>query len=106
MLYRASMNYPTPGGASAETMAVRVSIHDGRRTGLPGWESCGFELMIHRSSLTDWDDDGEMASNRHETVTFQCHAHPLGEGLNENDRRSSCPWPLWTMFSRAPSESV
>lgn len=61
MLYRASMNYLAPGGASAETTAVRVPIHDGRRAGLPGWESCGFELMTHRSSLTDWDDDGEIA---------------------------------------------
>lgn len=61
MLYRASMNYLTSDGAGAETTAVRVAIHDGRSANLPGWESCGFELMPHHSAVTDWDDETTIA---------------------------------------------
>jgi hypothetical protein len=60
MLFRASLNYLAPEGAGSETTAVRVPIHDGRNSDLPGWETCGFELMPHPSAITDWDDEGEI----------------------------------------------
>ena len=39
---------------------TEVTIFDGRRATLPGWETCGFELMRHASALTQWDDDAEI----------------------------------------------
>lgn len=61
MPYRVAMNYLVPGSTGAETTAVPVVMHDGRTGELPGWEVCGFELVTHRSAVTDWDDDAEIA---------------------------------------------
>lgn len=37
-------------------VAVPVDIHDGRKSTLPGWEACGFELMQFPSAIEDWTD--------------------------------------------------
>ena len=43
-----------------------VDIHDGRSADdLPGWEECGFELVGHKASVTDWDDEDEIATVHH-----------------------------------------
>jgi hypothetical protein len=52
---RASMNYASASGG--EPAPTEVVIYDGRRAPLPGWETCGFELMPHSSSVDDWDND-------------------------------------------------
>lgn len=60
--YRVAMNYVTPGVAiGAETTPVPVVMHDGRAAELPGWDVCGFELVPHHSTVTDWDDEAGIA---------------------------------------------
>ncbi|HVA42844.1 MAG TPA: CmcJ/NvfI family oxidoreductase [Acidimicrobiales bacterium] len=56
---RAALNYAGSGDGRRE---VEVEISDGRATRLPGWEVCGFELIAHSSSVTDWHDDQEIAT--------------------------------------------
>ena len=51
---RATLNYGSE--------SVAVEIRDGRTTGLPGWETCGFELVRDPSAVTDWTDDDEIAN--------------------------------------------
>ncbi len=51
---RVALNYG--GGPGAE-----LPILDGRKADLPGWETCGFELLDHSSAVTDWNDDEEIA---------------------------------------------
>ena len=60
-LCRASLSYANPAGALAGC-ALDVEIRDGRQSDLPGWETCGFELVRHHSSVADWTDDEEIAS--------------------------------------------
>ncbi|QGG96653.1 CmcJ/NvfI family oxidoreductase [Actinomarinicola tropica] len=58
---RATLNYATGSGPTP----IEVDIADGRSAGLPGWEECGFELVEHRSSVTDWRDDEQVAAVHH-----------------------------------------
>ena len=44
---------------------VEVDVRDGRRSSLPGWEECGFELAPHRSEVTDWSDDDQVSGIHH-----------------------------------------
>src|SRR2546423_6647494 len=60
---RATVNY-LPGASAARTQ-VEVDIRDGRVSDLPGWEECGFELVHHASSVTDWDDESQLTSVHH-----------------------------------------
>jgi hypothetical protein len=62
---RATINYLP--GASARSQ-VEVDIHDGRVSELPGWEECGFELVHHASSVTDWDDEAQLTSIHHAEI--------------------------------------
>jgi hypothetical protein len=52
---RATLNYvrvtDTPGG-----VPVEVDVLDGRRADLPGWETCGFQLVGHPSAVAGWDE--------------------------------------------------
>ena len=57
---RASFNYVAGGGAGDATRPTAVPIFDGRRAALPGWETCGFELMLHTTALPNWNDDAEI----------------------------------------------
>lgn len=59
---RATLNYVDPEGLGSGGRAVEVDIKDGRATDLPGWCECGFELVQHRSAVTDWTDDTEIAT--------------------------------------------
>lgn len=64
---RAALNYVLPDQASV-TRAVTVEIRDGRRCDLPGWQTAGFELMRHRSALTDWDDDAAIEEQHYPEI--------------------------------------
>ncbi len=54
-----------------EPVPVPTDIHDGRQSPLPGWESCGFELMQFPSAVADWTDQSAL-QNLHldETESF------------------------------------
>ena len=43
-------------------MPVDVDIRDGRASELPGWTTCGFELVDPASTVADWTDDDEIAA--------------------------------------------
>jgi hypothetical protein len=59
---RAELNYvPWGGTVGAGTERVEVEIEDARRSGLPSWRECGFELVGHRSAVADWTDDHEIS---------------------------------------------
>ena len=58
---RASLHYANRTGALTGG-EVDVEIRDGRAAELPGWKTCGFELVGHRSSVEDWTDDEEIAA--------------------------------------------
>jgi hypothetical protein len=49
-------------GGPTSSGAVDVTIHDGRAADLPGWETCGFQLLSHASDVTDWGDDDQICS--------------------------------------------
>ncbi len=60
---RAELNYLDPRSADGNaTVPTEVPIFDGRRTRLPGWETCGFQLVDHRSAVRDWDDGDAIAA--------------------------------------------
>ena len=61
---RTTLNYAGGGAGGGPTPTI-VDILDGRSADLPGWEECGFELMAHSSTVTDWGDDGEIAAVHH-----------------------------------------
>lgn len=58
---RAQLNY-VPRSGPLRPAPVEVEIRDGRSSALPGWRSCGFEVVPHASSVRDWADDGEVAA--------------------------------------------
>lgn len=59
---RTSLNYASrDGGPGLGGGAVEVEVHDGRTAELPGWETCGFELVQHASAVQDWTDDEQIA---------------------------------------------
>ncbi len=61
-LCRTTLNYVAPQAATGEDVGpTEVEILDGRAAALPGWQACGFELMTHRASATDWDDEAHVA---------------------------------------------
>jgi hypothetical protein len=39
-----------------------VTVFDGRTAALPGWQECGFELVNHKSAVTDWNDEAQIAA--------------------------------------------
>lgn len=53
---RASLNF-APATASNGPRPVEVTVRDGRAADLPGWDVCGFELVAHRSAVSDWSDE-------------------------------------------------
>ena len=62
---RTTLNYVPRGRPGGEGGPTEVSILDGRRAGLPGWEQCGFELMRHVAAVNDWSDDDELTRRHH-----------------------------------------
>jgi hypothetical protein len=59
---RTAFNYVPASGFVAGGRQSEVDVFDGRSAGLPGWQECGFELIRHRSAVTDWADDDQVAS--------------------------------------------
>ena len=57
---RARLNYVARGGFGEAVDPTEVTIFDGRRAALPDWQTCGFELRKHESSLTSWNDDAQI----------------------------------------------
>jgi hypothetical protein len=49
--------------------ATEFPIYDGRTADLPGWEECGFELLTHRSAVSDWNDEEEIARVHYPEIT-------------------------------------
>ena len=66
VLFRATVNYATPGWpGGGGLVGVDVDVHDGRLAQLPGWRNCGFELVQHESAISDWTDDTEIAATHY-----------------------------------------
>jgi hypothetical protein len=63
---RAALNHVSFDSPSVVTR--EVEIRDGRVAALPGWQECGFELVEHRSAVTDWSDDEEITAVHHAEV--------------------------------------
>jgi hypothetical protein len=63
---RTTLNFAARGG---ELMAApyEIDMFDGRTADLPGWETCGFELVAHATSAASWDDD-DLAAVHHEEM--------------------------------------
>ena len=57
---RTTLNYvgASPGGRGPR----QVDVLNGREAELPGWEECGFELLQHKASVEDWDDDDRIVA--------------------------------------------
>jgi hypothetical protein len=64
---RAALNHVSFDDPSSG-VTREVEIGDGRTAPLPGWASCGFELVEHRSAVQDWSDDDEIARVHHAEV--------------------------------------
>ena len=62
MFCRATLNYAPLSGTDIAGGEVEVEIRDGRTAGLPGWQECGFELVDHASTVTNWTDDDVIAN--------------------------------------------
>lgn len=63
MFCSATMHYlKAIDGEGVTDQPTEVVIGDARRADLPGWRECGFELVGHRSAVTDWRDDEQIAS--------------------------------------------
>jgi hypothetical protein len=61
---RATLNFASRSAALTGE-AIDVDIVDGRTADLPGWNTCGFELVAHRSAVTTWTNDDEIAEVHH-----------------------------------------
>ncbi len=48
---------------------VEVNVLNGRHFSNPGWRQCGFELMNHRSFVTDWNDDQQIQDVHYEEIS-------------------------------------
>lgn len=55
---QASLNYASHQGITP----IRVNIHDGRARADWDWQTHGFELLMHQSAVTNWDDDQQIES--------------------------------------------
>lgn len=66
---KAPFNYINDYGTETErTHAVKKTVHDGRTADLPGWQTCGFELMQMPSKLTDWQDDEQIVQVHYQEI--------------------------------------
>ena len=50
------------------SIEIKKTVLDGRTAKLPGWQSCGFELMPHQSSITDWSDQQAIIDRHYEEI--------------------------------------
>ena len=65
---RTPINYAVDGAP----VAVEVDILDGRTAKLPGWETCGFELLDAPSRVVDWQDSTAVEARHFDEVTELC----------------------------------
>ena len=65
---RTSMHYLSSSGEGPAAEPTEVTVLDGRKADLPGWQECGFELVHHPSAVTDWADDALIASVHYEEL--------------------------------------
>jgi hypothetical protein len=61
---RTTLNYVRGMGPAP----LETDIRDGRVADPPGWEECGFELVEHRSAVTDWTDRDQIAAVHHAEI--------------------------------------
>jgi hypothetical protein len=66
----APFNYVTNTEAADgdRVSAVEKPVHDGRKSALPGWQECGFELAQHESLVSDWQDDEQIVEQHYEEI--------------------------------------
>ena len=55
---RADFNYID----KTTTRAISMDVFDGRKAENPDWQTCGFELMKHESTVTNWQNDNQIKS--------------------------------------------
>ncbi|MGI8794788.1 MAG: CmcJ/NvfI family oxidoreductase [Acidimicrobiales bacterium] len=66
---RAELFYAPRVGPPLEGLQpVTVPILDGRSAALPGWQTCGLELVDAPASVGDWTDDDRIASHHYADV--------------------------------------
>mgnify|MGYP001627438901 CR=1 FL=1 len=58
---RAAFNYVGWAGEPVP-VSLELEVRDGRQADLPGWQTCGFELVDHSPAVQRWDDEDEVAS--------------------------------------------
>lgn len=64
---RATLNFAARDGAPVGA-SVEVDVLDGRTAELPGWTECGFELVSHRSDVSNWNDEDEVSAVHHREI--------------------------------------
>lgn len=62
---RATLNFAARSGELMAEPHV-VDMLDGRTADLPGWDTCGFELVSHTTAASSWDDDALSAVHHQE----------------------------------------
>ena len=65
-LYEASFNYYVPARMDVQTLEQHIA--NGRAFDNPGWETCGFELKRHESSVTDWGDEDQIKAIHYDEI--------------------------------------
>lgn len=94
---RATVNYAPAEGVISGLTPVEVEIRDGRSGDLPGWQDCGFQLVDHPSSVSDWTDDAEIASVHYPEVEelarqlTGCDVALVSDHVKRNGERSRRP---------------
>ena len=68
MYCRTPLNYSVDG----VPFPIEVDVQDGRTVELPGWETCGFELMNFHSRVVDWRSSNEVEALHFDEVTYLC----------------------------------
>jgi len=64
-----TMHYLSASGADGPApYPTEITVLDGRAAELGGWEECGFELVQHPSSVTDWSDDSQISGVHYEEL--------------------------------------
>ncbi len=63
---RATLNFASRSGELMATPHV-VDMLNGRTADLPGWTTCGFELVSHTTAAASWDDD-DLAAVHHQEM--------------------------------------
>lgn len=95
---RARINYAARSGGGEAVEPTTVAILDGRRAKLPGWQTCGFELMQHASALGRWDDDAAIERTHYPEISALAQSltgcdHALVSGHIKRDPEQAAKHP-------------